>query len=118
MHIPELEIIYGHYLTHEIKAKVVTPPPDFILNDSWLNRYDCAVLVSNDSDIAEALRLAKEQHNKTIGLIFPNSDPKRKPSRQLAEHADFIKHIRQNALLNSQLPAHILGTNIKKPEKW
>jgi hypothetical protein len=28
--IPELEIYYGHYLTHEINAKVVNPPPNFI----------------------------------------------------------------------------------------
>lgn len=60
--IPELEIYYGHYLTHEISAKVVNPPPNFIkvykteekgsdvnlalhvLNDAWQNEYDCAVI--------------------------------------------------------------------------
>ena len=29
-YIHELEIYYGHYLTHEINAKVVNPPPNFI----------------------------------------------------------------------------------------
>src|SRR3989338_3038476 len=59
-YIPELEIHYGHYLTHEISAKVVNPQPNFIkvykteekgsdvnlalhvLNDAWKNEYDCA----------------------------------------------------------------------------
>ena len=42
-----------------------------LLNDSWLDVYDCAVVVSNDSDIAEAMRLARHHHGKLIGLITP-----------------------------------------------
>ena len=30
-----------------------------LLNDGWLDAYDCAVVVSNDSDIAEAMRLVR-----------------------------------------------------------
>jgi uncharacterized LabA/DUF88 family protein len=30
-----------------------------LVNDAWLNRYDCAVVVSNDSDLAEAISLVK-----------------------------------------------------------
>ena len=30
-----------------------------VLNDAWLDQYDCAVIVSNDSDLAESLRLVK-----------------------------------------------------------
>lgn len=133
---PELEIYYGHYLTHEINAKVVKPPPNFIkvykteekgsdvnlalhvLNDAWQDEYDCAVIVSNDSDLAESLRLVKNQNNKMIGLIFPNTNSKRKPSRELAQYADFIKHIRVHALENSQLPTQIPGTNVHKPSGW
>jgi uncharacterized LabA/DUF88 family protein len=28
-----------------------------LLNDAWLDHYDCAVVVSNDSDLAEDLYL-------------------------------------------------------------
>jgi uncharacterized LabA/DUF88 family protein len=135
-YIPEIEIYYGHYLTHEVSAKVVNPPPDFIkiykteekgsdvnlalhvLNDAWLDAYDCAVIVSNDSDLAESLRLVKSQTNKLIGVVFPNTDHKRRPSRELAKYADFIKPIRKNVLKNSQLPDKIPGTEIHKPETW
>ncbi|HLB56869.1 MAG TPA: NYN domain-containing protein [Coxiellaceae bacterium] len=135
--IPELTIHYGHYLTHEIRAKVVNPPPEFIkvykteekgsdvnmalhiLNDAWMNQYDCAVIVSNDSDLTEALRLVKNQHSKNIGLVFPDVNINRKPSRQLASYADFIKHIRHHLLQNSQLPDKIPGNNIiYKPTGW
>jgi uncharacterized LabA/DUF88 family protein len=135
-YIPEIEIHYGHYLTHTVKAKVANPPPNFIevfkteekgsdvnlalhvLNDAWKNEYDCAVIVSNDSDLAEALKLVKEQHKKMIGIIFPNTDHKRKPSRTLVQYADFIKPIRTHLLSKSQLPNIIPHTNIHKPETW
>ena len=43
-----------------------------LLNDAWKDRYDCAVLVTNDSDMAEAMRLVKKGfYNKKLGLITP-----------------------------------------------
>lgn len=135
-YIPQIEIYYGHFLTNVAKAKVVKPPPSFIeifkteekgsdvnlavhfLNDAWLNHYDCGVLVSNDSDLTEAMKLVKMQHHKKLGLFFPDSNPYRRPSRQLCQYADFIKHIRCTALANSQLPAHIPATEIRKPQNW
>jgi uncharacterized LabA/DUF88 family protein len=86
-----------------------------VLNDAWLDKYDCAVIVSNDSDLAESLRLVKEQHNKTIGLFIPW---KHHPSKELMKYANFIKRIRRNVLAISQLPDPIPGTSIYKPVKW
>lgn len=83
-----------------------------------LDLYDCAVIVSNDSDLAESLRLVKRQTDKLIGVVFPSSDHKRRPSRELVQYADFIKLIRKNALKISQLPDQIPGTDIHKPEQW
>ena len=86
-----------------------------LLNDGWLDAYDCAVVVSNDSDIAESMRLVKDQHGKRIGLITPGT---RSPSRQLLAHADFARRIRSNALRRSQLPDPIPSTTIRKPRRW
>jgi len=58
-------------------------------------------VVSNDSDIAEAMRLVREQHGKRIGLVTPGTG---RPSQQLEQHADFVRHIRANGLRYSQLP--------------
>ena len=86
-----------------------------LLNDSWRDVYDCAVVVSNDSDLAEAMRLVKRQHTKRIGLVTPGTG---KTSRELAAHADFTRPVRRQALRRSQLPDPIPGTNIQKPARW
>jgi uncharacterized LabA/DUF88 family protein len=120
-HCPLVEIHYGHFLCHQVSMKHANPPPATVrvwkneekgsdvnmalemLNDAWLDSYDCAVVVSNDSDLAGSLKLIKTQHRKTIGLITPGA-PARKTSKQLKNYADFMKSIRTHALECSQLP--------------
>jgi len=132
---PLLELQFGHFLRHNIWMEHANPPPAKVevwkneekgsdvnlalqlLNDAWQDNYDCAVIVSNDSDLAEALRLVKTQHHKLIGLVTPGA-PKRKTSQQLQQYADFVKPIRTWMLQNSQLPSPIAGTGIHKPSSW
>jgi hypothetical protein len=86
-----------------------------LVNDAWKNLYDCAVIVSNDSDLYEAIRIVKEELNKKIGLIIlPNGNP----SIKLLSCTNFKKAIRNNLLQNSQLPDPIPNTNIYKPISW
>jgi len=134
-HCPEIEFYFGHFLSHTVQAPLAKPGRGprmvdiikteekgsdvnlavHLLNDGWMNVYDCAIVVTNDSDIAEAMRLVKEHNSKRIGLITPaNSNP----SRQLMKHADFCRRIRPNALKNSQLPSPVPGTNYSKPPTW
>ncbi len=131
---PEVEIHFGHFLRHRVFAENANPPPNkieifkteekgsdvnlalHVLNDAWANTYDCAIIVSNDSDLATALLMIKEQ-NKVIGLITPGS-PKRKPSWQLKKHANFFVPIRTWALELSLLPRLIPNTEIRKPVSW
>lgn len=89
-----------------------------MLNDAWRDEYDCAVIVSNDIDLLEALRLVKNQNKKLIGVIFLSTDSKRRPSSELLKHADFIKPIRKHFLEASQLPELIQGTKIHKLLVW
>ena len=132
---PEVEVYFGHFLSHPVTAplaqavgKVRTATvirteekgsdvnlAVHLLNDGWLDAYDCAVVVSNDSDIAEAMRLVRQQHGKRIGLETPGS---RGASRQLLAHADFARRIRTAGLRHAQLPDQIPGTNIRKPARW
>jgi uncharacterized LabA/DUF88 family protein len=87
-----------------------------LLNDAWLEKYDCAIVISNDSDLAEPLRLIREQNDKKIGLISPLLHGH--PSRELQKHAHFVKRIREGVLRISQLPSPIPGTTIHKPADW
>ena len=132
---PEVKTYFGHFLRHKVYAENANPPPNKIeiikteekgsdvnlalhlLNDAWSNQYDCAVIVSNDSDLASALQLVKEEHNKVIGLITPGA-PKRSPSWQLRKYASFSKVIRPWAMQKSLLPNPIPNTEITKPKSW
>ena len=125
---PEVELFFGHFLSHKVRAPLAQPAGHqrtaevirteekgsdvnlavHLLNDGWLDAYDCAVVVSNDSDIAEAMRLVRQHHGKRIGLVTPGTG---RPSRQLMAHADFARHVRPNAVRRSQLPDPIPGTN-------
>ena len=132
---PEVEIHFGHFLSHKVRAPLSKPAGGrrtveiikteekgsdlnlavHLLNDGWLDAYDCAVVVTNDSDIAEAMRLVRSHHGKRIGLVTPSRSH---PSHQLRIHADFARRIRRGALEGSQLPDPIPGTNIRKPQGW
>ena len=132
---PEVEVYFGHFLSHTVRAPLAQPVGDrrtveiirteekgsdvnlavHLLNDGWLDAYDCAVVVSNDSDIAEAMRLVRQHQGKRIGLVTPGTG---RPSQQLKKHADFSRNLRPNALQRSQLPDRIPGTNIRKPARW
>ncbi|TAJ92303.1 MAG: NYN domain-containing protein [Gammaproteobacteria bacterium] len=134
-HCPLVELYYGHFLRHRVSMEHANPPPLsvevwkneekgsdvnlalHVLNDAWRDAYDCAVVVSNDSDLAESLRLVKAQNHKLIGLVTPGA-PQRKTSIQLRQHADFVKPIRTWMLKSSQLPDPIPGTKIHKPSRW
>ncbi len=86
-----------------------------LLNDAWLDVYDSAVLISNDSDIAEALRLVRAHHpTKSIGLLSPVDTP----SAELRKHVNFVKKIRSGVLANSQLPNPIPNSTLTKPVLW
>ena len=135
-HIPEMKVYYGHFLSHEISAPLACPSGGkrfenvikteekgsdvnlavHLLNDAWLDRYDCAVVVSNDSDLAEAMCLVKEHHSKKLlGLVTPGEG---RTSKQLQKHADFVRKVRRGALAKTQLPDPIPGTTLHKPSEW
>lgn len=140
-YIPEISIHYGEFLSHNVFKPLAYPINKNLfgknirfaniikteekgsdvnlalnlLNDAWLDLYDCAVFVSNDSDLAESLRLVKTQHKKMIGLSTPG---KTHPSKELMQYADFNKRIREGVLATSQLPDPIPGSKLRKPSTW
>jgi uncharacterized LabA/DUF88 family protein len=55
----------------------------YLLIDAFDNDYEGAVIVSNDSDLAEPIRLVRTKFQKRVIGLFPCSRPGRTPSIEL-----------------------------------
>ena len=76
-----------------------------------------AVLVTNDSDLREPVRLVREELGKTVGVVNPH--PARRRSRSL--DATFFRQLRPNVLTQCQFPDVLLdsdGRPVHKPVGW
>lgn len=136
--LPNVSIIYGHYLSHEVMARLANPNPGssayariikteekgsdvniatHMMHDAHLDRFDVAVVISNDSDLQEPIKLVRSDLGKKVGIL----NPQKKASRALLPHVDFIKQIRPGALQASQFPPQLTdgnGHTVKKPPSW
>ena len=75
-------------------------------------RRDCetAMLITNDSDLREPLRLASDELGLTTGVINPHSASKRSRALQ----ATFFKQIRPNSLAACQFPRQLTDSSGRK----
>lgn len=133
-YIPEIEIIEGIYRYREVyMPTVASKGKEFVkvikaeekgsdvnlavdlLHDAWKQCYDCAVVVSNDHDLAESLRIVKNECKKVVGLFITDS---KNTVKSLITNSNFQKHIRENILSKNQLPLIIPNTSIRCPSEW
>ena len=135
--LPGVSIHLGHFLSHEISMPLAVAPGQrqtyarvvkteekgsdvnlatHLLHDAHMGRFDVGVVVSNDSDLLEPIRIVRGQLGKTVGILNPHPNP----SRALLPHTDFIKPIRAGVLAASQFPTTMRdGTGtFTKPAAW
>jgi hypothetical protein len=89
----------------------------YLMLDACRGDCETAVLITNDSDLREPLRLARDELGITTGVINPHQASKRSRALQ----ATFFKQLRPGALAASQLPTQITdpsGRKITKPADW
>jgi uncharacterized LabA/DUF88 family protein len=142
--LPDFEIHLGHFRTRRTRAKVVAPPPNTIevfkteekgsdvnlaahlLIDGVRDRYDCAIVVSGDSDLATPIRMVRDELRKPIGVLNPQrlSGPDRRPERKsagLKAVATFYKKgLTWSQLERAQFTDQIANTHgvIHRPRQW
>jgi hypothetical protein len=89
----------------------------YLLLDGFQKAYDTAVLVTNDSDLLEPLRVVRNVLGLQVGILCPNAKASwvlRPPT------VNFLKRIRIGVLANSQFPSQLsdgAGT-FQKPKNW
>ena len=87
-----------------------------LLMDAVEDQYDCAVIISNDSDLFTPMEMVKKKYKKRLRLISPH---KRK-SAKLCQIVDYITGIRKSDLQKSQFPEKLKDNRgeFKKPSSW
>jgi hypothetical protein len=135
--LPGVSIHLGHFLSHEVTMPAVVAPGQrqtyvrvikteekgsdvnlatHLLHDAHMGRFDVAVVISNDSDLLEPIRIVRGQLGKKVGILNPLPNP----SRALLPHIDFFKPIRAGVLLASQFPPTLRDEHgtFTKPPAW
>ena len=137
--LPKVSIHYGHFLTNRTYLPLVKPPrvgsrkahvikteekgsdvnlAAHALLDGFRGRYEAAVIVSNDSDLAEPVRMIRFELGLRVGVANPH--PAKRRSRELSADANFFKQLRPGALAASQFPDSLVDTvgRFSKPKDW
>lgn len=95
----------------------------YLVLDGFKGEYDEAIVVSNDSDLVEPIRVVQSQLGLRVGVLNPHIDKWGKAtnrSRELQQVADFCWDVWPSRLRQSQFPATLtdaVGT-ITKPQCW
>jgi len=87
-----------------------------LLRDAYTGKFEIAVLITNDSDLAEPVRIVAQELGLPVGILNPHQFH----SRELRQYATFLKRIRQGDLAASQFPRTVTdrkGT-FAKPAGW
>lgn len=87
-----------------------------LVSDAYEKKFDIGVVVSNDSDLAEPIRIVNNKLKIPVGLLSPYKISNRK----LIKATKFQKTIRSGALQNSQFFESLTDKtgNFHKPKDW
>jgi len=135
--LPNVDIVLGHFLANPVHMVLASSSPSrpryaevirteekgsdvnlavHLVHDGHRGAYDLAVLVTNDSDLAEAVRIVRQELGLPVGILSPY----RRPSIVLNRHATFVKPIRTGVLAASQFPPTLRDANgvFTRPTSW
>lgn len=132
--LPNLEIIFGTFLSHHVMMPLAANPRQkvevikteekgsdvnlatHLLFDACQNAYELAIVISNDSDLVEPIRLIRKRLQKRVGLLTPSP----RHGAEIKKAANFFKHITEQALQSSQFPLSMQDANghFHKPRNW
>lgn len=132
--IPELQLHFGRFSRGRVRMAVANPPPNtievikneekgsdvnlatYLLRDAYMQQCEQQVVITNDSDLAEPIRLVRQELRMRVGIVNPHPLHKRTPHL----HSDFARQIREAALVSSQLPPQLKDAQgtFTKPSAW
>lgn len=100
----------------------------YLLLDGFRGEYEAAVVVSDDSDLVEPIRMVRKELGLRVGILNPQPEydsrtGKRRRRRELEQActSGFYKHLDYSLLAICQLPNPVVDSNgngIYRPERW
>jgi uncharacterized LabA/DUF88 family protein len=135
--LPNLGITLGHFLTKNVRMPLANPTPGQaptvevvkteekgsdvnlavqLVHDAHLGRFDCAVIVSGDSDLLMPVKIVRDELKKVVGVL----NPQRHPCAVLKAEATFYKHLRPNFISAARFPDTLFDARgaFTKPASW
>lgn len=115
--VPNLKIYLAPFGTGtEIRRCLLPLFSSHLLFDGSQKSYEVAVIVSNDSDLCEPVKMARMELNRNIGILNPHQND----DCAMGSYATFVKRIRQSDVAACQFPdpLHDAKGQIRKPSIW
>ena len=136
--VPGLEIQFGQFRSHVTRLPLAdaadSDTPEMVqvlkteekrtdvnlathmVHDAHCGAFDLAVLVSNDSDLAEPLKIVRDD----VGLDTAVLNPHAHPVREIERNASFIKPITHRHLARCQFPDAMMDDDgpFRRPDGW
>lgn len=134
--LPNLTIHKGRFLSKTKTRPLVADPKEFVkvhdteekgsdvnlasflLNDAFRDRFDVALVVSQDTDLCEPLRMVTHDLKKTVGVVWLEDTS---PGKRHKRVTSFIRHANKSILRRSQFDDPVIGKGgikIIKPAEW
>ncbi len=134
--LPSIEIHYGRFLSKKTWRPKADNPTEFVrildseekgsdvnlasylIHDGWKGQYDLALILSQDTDLVEPIRLVTEELKLKAGLAWLDNG---KPSAHLSRVSTFVRHFRKRHFRDSQFPDPVVlssGKALSKPADW
>ena len=87
-----------------------------LLHDCVRGLYECAVVISNDSDLIRPIKIVRSEYGKIVGWVNPQTNP----SVELAKNTDFRIRLTESLLQECQFPetVQVGQSNISRPSTW
>ncbi len=153
-----LSVHYGNFLESKPRMRLVSPPPGgpntaqvikieekgsdvniatYMLVDAFRKDCDQLVVITNDSDLTEPIRIINKEMQIPVGVFNPHTQstydckhrfsgrhgtaPSARPSFALRKVAKFTRDIEEAHLIAAQFPTTFTdaaGKVIRKPAGW
>lgn len=135
--LASVSVHYGHFLSRPVNMPLESPPArgpktarvirteekgsdvnlaTHLLTDAFDGDFETAVIISNDSDLCEPIRVVRQKFGLIVGVV----NPQQQTSHALRRVATYYRSLRRGVVASCQLPPKVTDNRgtVTKPTGW